>query len=207
MINCSNFLKVYLVTDNNLLNGRDFFEVVERSLEGGVTMVQLREKNVTSREFYEKALLLKKITDKYKVPLIINDRVDIAMAIGADGVHVGQKDIHAFAVRKMVGEKMIIGVTANTVDLAMDAEKDGADYIGAGAVFKTSTKLDAKTLSKEDLKAITDSVKIPVVAIGGISNENIESLHGCGISGVAVSSGIMSGDSFANAKKMKEIKL
>lgn len=205
LLKCENFLKVYLVTDNSRLNGRDFFEVVEKALLGGVTMVQLREKNVTSKEFYDKALKLKKLTERFKVPLIINDRADIALAVGADGVHIGQKDIPAALVRKMVGEKMILGVTASTEALALEAEKNGADYIGAGAVFSTSTKKEAKTLSREELKKITACVKIPVVAIGGISNENIESLRGSGIAGVAVSSGIMGGDAFESAKTMSKL--
>lgn len=184
-------LKVYLVTDNGQLKGRDFFDVVEESLKGGVTLVQLREKNITSREFYEKALKLREITKKYNVPLIINDRVDIAMAVNADGVHVGQKDIPVSEVKRISGGKLIVGATANTVELAKEAEKQGADYIGSGAMFSTPTKDDAKPMTKDMLKNIVNSVNIPVCAIGGINIDNVIELKNTGIAGVAVSSGIM----------------
>ncbi len=191
MVFDSKMLKVYLVTDNGQLKGRDFFDVVEESLKGGVTLVQLREKNITSREFYEKALKLREITKKYNVPLIINDRVDIAMAINADGVHVGQKDIPVSEVKRISGGKLIVGATANTVELAKEAEKQGADYIGSGAMFSTPTKDDAKPMTKDMLKNIVNSVNIPVCAIGGINIDNVIELKNTGIAGVAVSSGIM----------------
>lgn len=191
MVFDSKMLKVYLVTDNGQLKGRDFFDVVEESLKGGVTLVQLREKNITSREFYEKALKLREITKKYNVPLIINDRVDIAMAVNADGVHVGQKDIPVSEVKRISGGKLIVGATANTVELAKEAEKQGADYIGSGAMFSTPTKYDAKPMTKDMLKNIVNSVNIPVCAIGGINIDNVIELKNTGIAGVAVSSGIM----------------
>ena len=191
MVFDSKMLKVYLVTDNGQLKGRDFFDVVEESLKGGVTLVQLREKNITSREFYEKALKLRKIKKKYNVPLIINDRVDIAMAVNADGVHVGQKDIPVSEVKRISGGKLIVGATANTVELAKEAEKQGADYIGSGAMFSTPTKDDAKPMTKDMLKNIVNSVNIPVCAIGGINIDNVIELKNTGIAGVAVSSGIM----------------
>lgn len=191
MVFDSKMLKVYLVTDNGQLKGRDFFDVVEESLKGGVTLVQLREKNITSREFYEKALKLREITKKYNVPLIINDRVDIAMAVDADGVHVGQKDIPVSEVKRISGGKLIVGATANTVELAKEAEKQGADYIGSGAMFSTPTKDDAKPMTKDMLKNIVNSVNIPVCAIGGINIDNVIELKNTGIAGVAVSSGIM----------------
>ena len=191
MVFDSKMLKVYLVTDNGQLKGRDFFDVVEESLKGGVTLVQLREKNITSREFYEKALKLREITKKYNVPLIINDRVDIAMAVNADGVHVGQKDIPVSEVKRISGGKLIVGATANTVELAKEAEKQGADYIGSGAMFSTPTKDDAKPMTKDMLKNIVNSVNIPVCAIGGINIDNVIELKNTGIAGVAVSSGIM----------------
>lgn len=191
MVFDSKMLKVYLVTDNGQLKGRDFFDVVEESLKGGVTLVQLREKNITSREFYEKALKLREITKKYNVPLIINDRVDIAMAVNADGFHVGQKDIPVSEVKRISGGKLIVGATANTVELAKEAEKQGADYIGSGAMFSTPTKDDAKPMTKDMLKNIVNSVNIPVCAIGGINIDNVIELKNTGIAGVAVSSGIM----------------
>lgn len=191
MVFDSKMLKVYLVTDNGQLKGRDFFDVVEESLKGGVTLVQLREKNITSREFYEKALKLREITKKYNVPLIINDRVDIAMAVNADGVHVGQKDIPVSEVKRISGGKLIVGATANTVELAKEAEKQGADYIGSGAMFSTPTKDDAKPMTKDMLKNIVNSVNMPVCAIGGINIDNVIELKNTGIAGVAVSSGIM----------------
>ena len=196
-----NFLKVYVVTDNGQLRGRDFFEVVEESLKGGVTLIQLREKNITSREYYEKALKLHELTKKYNVPLIINDRVDIALAVGAEGVHVGQKDIPVSEVKRISGGKLIVGATANTVELALEAERQGADYIGSGAVFTTPTKDDAKPMSKKKKKNITDAVKIPVCAIGGINIDNVEKLKGTGIKGVAVSSGIIGADDVYGVSK------
>lgn len=199
-------LSLYLVTDDELLKGRNFFDVIEDAVKGGVTMIQLREKNNSSREFYEKALKCKEITEKYQIPLIINDRIDIALAVNADGIHVGQKDIPVNAVKKIAGNTMIVGATANTVELAKEAQEQGADYVGAGAVFPTSTKLDAKALSLETLKKITKEISIPVVAIGGISYENAERLKNTKIAGIAVSSAIMGKqNAIEAARKLKEI--
>ena len=198
MISDKNILKAYLVTDNKALGDRSYFEVVEESILGGVTLVQIREKDVTSRQYYEKAKKLKLLTSKYNIPLIINDRVDIALAVGADGVHVGQKDIPVKDIRKIVGEDFIVGATANSVELAIEAEAQGADYLGVGALFPTSTKDDTKPLTPQMLKKIVESVSIPVVAIGGISIDNIKLLKDTGIVGVAVSSGIMGNE---NPKK------
>lgn len=200
--NLKNDLKLYLVTDNNQLRGRDFFNVVEEAIRGGVTMVQIREKNITLREFYEKALLLKNITNRYHIPLLINDRVDIAMAVDAEGVHIGQKDIPVSEIRKIFGSEKIIGATANTIELAIEAEKQGADYLGVGALFSTTTKKDTKPISTHKLKEIAKSVKIPVVAIGGISIDNIEKLDKTDIDGVAVSSGIMGYDDILDKTNM-----
>jgi thiamine-phosphate pyrophosphorylase len=203
-------LKVYLVTDNNALNGRDFFEVVEQALKGGVTMVQLREKMLETSDFLKKANKLKQLTQKYNVPMIINDRMDIAFDSNSDGLHVGQKDIaicdEGQKMRKDYGK--ILGVTANTVALAQEAEKMGADYLGVGAVFGTTTKADAKPLTIQELKEIVESVSIPVVAIGGITVENVHLLKGIGLAGVAVSSGIMGVDDvLAAAKSFKNLEL
>lgn len=203
-------LKVYLVTDNNALKGRDFFEVVEEAIQGGVTIVQLREKDLSSDDFVKKANRLKKLTDKYNIPLIINDKIDVAFDSKADGLHVGQKDIAVRDGRRIMRKdyNRILGVTANTVDLAIEAEKMGADYIGAGAVFGTTTKNDAKFLSIEGLAEIVSAVSIPVVAIGGITPENAQMLKGIGLAGVAVSSGIMGADNvFEAAKKLRELEL
>ncbi|MED3726210.1 thiamine phosphate synthase [Priestia filamentosa] len=182
--------KMYLVTD--LFGGteEELLAKVEKALEGGVTLVQLREKEADGKEFYERALRLKKLLDRFHVPLIINDRVDIALAVGAFGVHVGQDDLPLKVVRSLVGD-MIVGVSVRTVQEAKKAVEDGADYIGVGAVFPTSTKLDAKGITKEELTEITGSVRIPAVAIGGITAGNIEKLNGTGIKGAAVVSAIL----------------
>ncbi len=201
-------LKVYLVTDSHSLNGRDFFDVVEEAVKSGVTMVQLREKELNSADFLKKANKLKKITDKYNVPLIINDRVAIAFDCRAAGLHIGQKDISVRDGRRIMRRDrgQILGVTANTPELAVEAEKMGADYIGAGAVFQTSTKHNAEIISIETISKITSSVSIPVVAIGGITAENACMLKGTGIAGVAVSSGIMNAyDIKGVVKTLKEL--
>ena len=182
---------LYLCTDRNLLNGKNFEETIELAIKGGVSIVQLREKNCSSREFLEIATSIKKITSKYKIPLIINDRIDIALAVNADGVHVGQDDLPCKTAREILGEEKIIGVSVSTVETAIKAEIDGANYIGVGAIFKTSTKTDAEIVSLETLKKIRDSVKIPVVAIGGINKNNLPQIKNF-IDGVAVVSAIIS---------------
>ena len=184
---------LYLCTDRNLLNGKNFEETIELAIKGGVTIVQLREKNCSSREFLEIATSIKKITSKYKIPLIINDRIDIALAVNADGVHVGQDDLPCKTAREILGEEKIIGVSVSTVETAIKAEIDGANYIGVGAIFKTSTKTDAEIVSLETLKKIRDSVKIPVVAIGGINKSNLPQIKNF-IDGVAVVSAIISNE-------------
>ncbi len=182
---------LYLVTDRDVLKGRDLIKCVEESILGGVTLVQLREKNVTSREFYEIAIKVKEVTSRYNVPLIINDRLDIALAIDADGLHIGQKDLPASVARKILGKDKILGVSAATLQEAIKAEKDGADYLGVGAVFSTSTKKDTRDVSYETLSSITSSVNIPVVAIGGINENNVTKLNGSNIDGIAVVSCIL----------------
>ncbi len=185
-----NTLTLYAVTDRYWLNGRTLHSVVKESLDGGVTLVQLREKDLNQTCFMEEAKDLKKLCHEYKVPLIINDNVDIALAIDADGVHVGQKDMEVRDVRLKLGPDKIIGVSAQTVEQAKLAEKQGADYLGVGAVFPTSSKEDATDVSYETLKAICEAVSIPVVAIGGITQENVSKLAGSGICGIAVISAI-----------------
>lgn len=181
---------LYGVTDRGNLHGKTLLQQVEESLKGGVTLVQLREKHLSFQEFLEEAKEMKELCHKYGVPLLINDNVGICIESGADGVHVGQKDMEAGAVREKLGKDKIIGVSARTVEQAMAAQNAGADYLGVGAVFSTSTKEDAKPLDHEILKAITKAVDIPVVAIGGISSENVLELKGTGIDGVAVVSAI-----------------
>lgn len=183
--------KLYLVTDRDVLKGRDLGKAVEDSILGGATIVQLREKDITSREFYAIATKIKAITDKYNVPLIINDRLDIALAVGAFGVHIGQSDMPCIIARQVLGKDRIIGVSVHTLEEALEAEKDGADYLGCGAVFSTSTKKDAKNVSYDQLKEIKSRVKIPVVAIGGINEKNLVQLKGTNIDGVAIVSAIL----------------
>lgn len=197
---------VYLVTDRDLLKGRKLTEVIEEAILGGTSIVQLREKCASSLEFYEIAKEVKKVTDKYNVPLIINDRIDIALAIDASGVHLGQSDIPCSIARKILPKGKIIGVSAHNLKEAEKALKDGADYLGCGAVFNTSTKKDVTTLSYEGLKEITDNINIPIVAIGGINENNIMTLKGSGINGVAVVSSIIGKENVKGAsEKLKEL--
>ena len=197
---------LYLVTDRDLLKGRNLTEVIEEAILGGTSIVQLREKYASSLEFYEIAKEVKKITDKYNVPLIINDRIDIALAIDASGVHLGQSDIPCSIARKILPQGKIIGVSAHNLNEAEKALKDGADYLGCGAVFNTSTKKDVTTLSYEGLKEITDNINIPIVAIGGINENNIITLKGSGINGVAVVSSIIGKENVKGAsEKLKEL--
>ncbi len=184
-------LKFYLVTDSDILRDRDFYNSIEEALKGGVTMLQLREKNASGKEFLEKAIKLRELTKKYNVKFIINDRVDIAMLCDADGVHVGQSDIPANKVRELIGEDKIVGVSARTVEEALTAKENGADYLGVGAMFTTRTKLDAKSVSIEKLKEIKEVIKLPVVAIGGLSLSNIDKLKECNVDGYAVVSAIL----------------
>ena len=192
---------LYLCTDRDIMSTETLEQAVEAAVKGGCTVVQLREKNCTSREFYELALSVKNITDYYGVPLIINDRLDIAAAVNADGVHLGQKDLPANIARAVLGESKIIGVSANNLEAALKAENDGADYLGVGAVFATGTKKDTKPVSTESLKEICSRVKIPVVAIGGIKRDNITLLNGTGISGVAVISSVIGKPDISSAAR------
>ena len=182
---------LYLCTDRRLMTTDTLEEAVELAIQGGVTVVQLREKDCTSREFYEEAEKVKAITDAYEIPLLINDRLDIALAVGADGVHLGQTDIPVWAARDILGADKIVGATANTLEKAEEAWKSGADYLGVGDVFGTSTKADTSHVTLEELAAIKKQVEIPVVAIGGINAENISSLKATGVDGAAVISAIL----------------
>ena len=186
-------LSLYLVTDNSE-NEKKFLKTIEEAILGGVGVVQIREKTAETLEFYNLAIKVKKITTKYNVPLIINDRVDVALAIDADGVHVGQSDMPCDITRKLIGENKILGVSATTIEEAKKAENNGADYIGTGAIFPTTTKNDAPSITKKDLSDIANSINIPVVAIGGITIENANELKNTGISGLSVVSAIMNAE-------------
>lgn len=182
---------LYLCTDRRLMFCETIEESVEEGIKGGCSVVQLREKDCSSREFYELAKRVKKITQRHNVPLIINDRVDIALLAGADGVHLGQSDLPCDEVRKLAGENFIIGVSAATVEEAEKAENDGADYLGVGAMFPTATKTNTRPVTKETLKEIRKAVKIPFVIIGGIKKDNIGDFAGCGMNGAAVVSAVV----------------
>ena len=197
---------VYLVTDSRDKSEEEFLAIIEEAIKGGTSIVQLREKTASTKDFYELALKVKEITSRYDVPLLINDRIDIALAIDSEGVHIGQDDMPADIARAIIGDEKILGVSASTVDEAVKAQKDGADYIGSGAIFPTSTKDDADSVSKDELKEIVNSIDIPVVAIGGITLENAQELKDTGISGFSVVSAIMGAkDPQEASKKLKEI--
>lgn len=183
-------LLLYAVTDRHWLREETLYDQVEKALKGGATFIQLREKNLDEDSFLKEAYEIQKLCKEYKVPFVINDNVDIAVKINADGVHVGQSDMEALDVRAKLGSDKIIGVSAQTVEQALLAEKHGADYLGVGAVFPTGSKDDADDVSHETLKAICDAVNIPVIAIGGITYENVRELSGTGIVGIAVISAI-----------------
>ena len=183
-------LLLYAVTDRHWLGDRTLYEVVRESLEGGVTFLQLREKDLDDENFYKEAVRLQEMAREYGVPFVVNDNVDIAVRMDADGVHVGQSDMEAGDVRALIGPDKILGVSAQTVEQAVLAEKRGADYLGVGAVFPTGSKDDAVEVSHETLKAICEAVSIPVVAIGGITVNNTPELAGSGICGIAVISAI-----------------
>lgn len=183
-------LLLYAVTDRSWLNGETLYRQVEKALKGGATFVQLREKTLDQETFLAEAKEIQELCRQYKVPYVINDNVDIAIAIDADGVHVGQSDMEAGSVREKLGPGKILGVSAQTVEQAIFAERKGADYLGVGAVFHTGTKADADDVDHETLKAICEAVKIPVIAIGGISRDNVMQLKGSGICGIAVISAL-----------------
>lgn len=201
-----NSLLLYAVTDRAWLDGETLYEQVEKAIQGGVTFVQLREKNLDDESFLREALEIQKLCRKYNIPFIINDNVEIAKKINADGVHVGQSDMKASNVRAILGNDKILGVSAQTVEQALLAEKEGADYLGVGAVFPTGSKSDADDVSYETLKEICSVVSIPVVAIGGISAGNVLTLSGSGISGIAVISAIFGAKDIKSATKtLKEL--
>ena len=195
-------LKLYLVTDSEILKDRDFYKCIEDAIKSGVTMVQLREKNANGKDFLEKAIKLRELTKKYNITFIINDRIDIAMLVDADGVHIGQSDIDAVSARKLLGDNKIIGVSARNTQEDKIAKENGADYLGIGAMFSTSTKKDAKAVSFNTLESIIKEVNLPFVLIGGITLDNVEMLKKFNPDGYALVSGILGADNIS--KRVKE---
>ena len=179
-------LKLYLVTNRYQDSLESFIEKVEMACRSGVTIIQLREKNLTTNQYYQLAKQVKEITDAYQVPLIIDDRLDVCLAVDAAGLHIGDDELPVSVARKVLGPEKILGVTAKTVKRALEAETWGADYLGTGAIFPTTTKENAPITLISTLKTICQTVAIPVVAIGGLTSENIDQLIGTGIAGVAV---------------------
>ena len=200
------WMPLYAVTDRAWLGERTLAGCVEETLRGGATCLQLREKELDDAAFLEEAKELKVLCARYGVPFIVNDNVDVGILSGADGVHVGQSDANADAVRARIGQDMILGVSVQTVEQAVKAEKDGADYLGVGAMFSTGTKLDADDVSFDTLREICNAVSIPVVAIGGISLKNIGAFAGTGIDGVAVVSAIFAAEQIEDAtRKLRSV--
>lgn len=199
-------LTLYLVTDSTCCRTEEtFLRMVEEGLKGGVTLVQLREKNIGGWEYLEKALKVKELTDRYQVPLIIDDRADVALACGAAGVHVGAEDLPVKEARRILGPERIVGATAKTVEAARKAYEDGADYLGVGAIYPTTTKVKTVLTGVSTLDAICRSVPIPAIAIGGLNRGNMEILRGTGIAGIAVVSAIMKAeDPRAAAEGLKD---
>lgn len=198
-------LLLYAITDSECIGDRDFYEEVENALRGGVTVLQLREKHLTTEQLTEKAGKLKKICQKYNVPLIVNDNVCAAIDSGADGVHVGADDMNVAEIRKIAGSGFIIGATAKTLEQAKKAQANGADYLGCGALFPSPTKSSAVPMSIKTLQEITSAVNIPVVAIGGLNYDNIEIIKNSGVSGAAVVSAVFAEDDVkAAAEKLKK---
>lgn len=197
---------LYLVTDREIMSTEKLEIAVEQAILGGCTVVQLREKNCSSLEFFEIAIKIKEITDRYQIPLIINDRIDIALAVDAAGVHIGQSDIPARIARKLIGDNKILGVSASNYEEAIRAYKDDADYLGVGAMFITDTKTDARFTSIDELVKIRTNIPLPIVVIGGINKTTIPSFEGIDINGFAVASAIISQpDIKAAAQSLKNI--
>ena len=195
-------MQLYVVTDRSWLDGRSLEDQVEEIAAAGATFLQLREKHLSEEAFLQEALKIKKIAARHGIPFVINDNIEVALRAGADGVHVGQSDMQAKDVRRLIGEEKILGVSANTVEQARKAQESGADYLGVGAVFSTSTKLDANDVSFETLCRICEAVTIPVVAIGGIGEANVLKLRGSGVDGIAVISAIFASPDVAAATRL-----
>lgn len=192
-------LTLYAVTDRSWIKERTLVEQIEEALEGGITFLQLREKHLPEDQLVEEAKKIKELTNKYQVPFIINDNIALARKVDADGVHLGQDDMNVREARKLLGPDKIIGVSAHNVVEALEAQEGGADYLGVGAVHVTSTKEDANKISTDEIRKICDTVKIPVVGIGGIKKDNIQVLKGTGVDGVAVVSAIFAAEDITNA--------
>ena len=193
---------LYLVTDRSILKGRDLFQAVEEAIAGGVTLVQLREKNISSFDFYTIALKMKELVNSYNVPLIINDRLDIALAVDADGLHVGQEDLPPAVARKLLGPEKILGYSVGNPEQARRGERDGADYLGAGTVFPTGSKADTgEPIGPEGLRAIKQAVAIPVVGIGGIEISNLEKVKAAGVDGISLISAILGSNDIEAASR------
>ncbi|NLZ46155.1 MAG: thiamine phosphate synthase [Clostridiales bacterium] len=196
---------LYLVTDSTNLEEKVFLKKIQKACQGGVTLLQLREKERTSREFLSLAKKVMEISHRYNIPLLIDDRIDIALAVNADGVHVGQSDIPVSIARKLLGEDKIVGATAKTVDQAQEAYSQGADYLGVGAIYPTTTKVITVLTKVETLAEICKAVPIKVNAIGGLNRDNISVLEGSGIDGICVVSAIMKAEKpFEEAESLRE---
>lgn len=199
-MNCSReMMRLYAVTDRSWLNGQTLYEQVEQALKGGVTLVQLREKGLGAEQFLQEARQIQQLCHCFGVPLIINDSIEVALAVDADGVHLGQDDANAAQARQLLGKDKIIGVSAHNVQEALQAVQDGADYLGSGAVFGSGTKTNVSTLPMQTLREICSAVPIPVVAIGGITEQNLQQLSGSGIAGAAVVSAIFAQENIEEA--------
>ncbi len=199
-MNCSReMMRLYAVTDRSWLNGQTLYEQVEQALKGGVTLVQLREKGLGAEQFLQEARQIQQLCRRFGVPLIINDSIEVALAVDADGVQLGQDDANAAQARQLLGKDKIIGVSAHNVQEALQAVQDGADYLGSGAVFGSGTKTNVSTLPMQTLREICSAVPIPVVAIGGITEQNLQHLSGSGISGAAVVSAIFAQENIEEA--------
>ncbi|MFL2072973.1 thiamine phosphate synthase [Marinilactibacillus psychrotolerans] len=199
-------LTLYLVTGRYDFSDEEFLNIIETACQNGVTMVQLREKDITTNRFYELAVAVKQITDYHDIPLIINDRVDICLAVDAAGVHIGDDEMPVKVVRSLIGNEKILGVSAKSIERGKKAEKDGADYLGVGAIFPTETKKDPDRTTIETLNNIAEAVNIPIVAIGGIKESNIETFKHTAISGVAVVSEVMLAEQVSpKVQKLKKV--
>lgn len=198
-------LTLYLVTDSTDKNEAEFLEIIKQACDGGITLIQLREKDKTGLEYLKLAEKVKQVTDKYNIPLIIDDRIDIAMAVDASGVHVGQSDIPVYAARKMLGNNKIVGATAKTLEQAKKAKEDGADYLGVGAIYPTTTKVITVITEVSTLNDIAVQTNMPIVAIGGLNSSNMHVLYDSMADGIAVVTAIMkSADPYEAAKSLKQ---
>lgn len=199
-------LQLYAITDRTWLDDRKLQDDVQKAIDGGITFLQMREKSLSTDDFIKEALAIKELAQTNDIPLVINDDIDVAIKVDADGVHIGQDDIAVSVARKMLGTDKILGVSAHTLEQALKAQKDGADYIGVGAVFNTSTKSNASNVSISTLREICDNISIPVVTIGGITADNALKLQGTGVSGICVISAIFgSSDINGATNKLRRI--